>query len=376
MTPEPLVSIVTPSYNQGGFIRATIESVLAQTYPHVEYLVVVGGSTDATASILGEFGDSISWVSEPDRGQSHAINKGFQRARGEIVSWLNSDDLLAPHAAALAVAAFAERPDAGFVYGDAYTIDESGYVDGRIESPDPDPWRLANTYDYVPQPGSFFRRSALGAVGWIDESLHWTMDWDIFMRLSLAFESVHIPAIMAYARIHDAAKTSSGGLSRLAEIDRFIRTYSERRFANVFWRYALDTVLLGCGRMFRSATAALGLDPIVPGMVLQAALAPIDRRLGSGGGWQALHERLERRSRLTALNCLRRLAGHPVRTLYPDTRALRRRKEVRCVRTSTFWDEELTVVLPDTVSEHILRLGYFEREVSSFFICHLRPGMT
>lgn len=123
---QPLVTIVTPSLNQGEFIRATIESVLAQDYPRIEYLIMDGGSTDQTASVAAEYSTRLTWISETDRGQSHAINKGFLRARGDIVAWLNSDDLLLPGAVAAAVAQFQQAGPAGAVYGEGYLMDRSG----------------------------------------------------------------------------------------------------------------------------------------------------------------------------------------------------------------------------------------------------------
>src|SRR5579872_2956802 len=115
---DPLVTIVTPSYNQGRFIRATIESVLTQDYPNIEYIIMDGASTDETADVVRPYLDRLTFVSEPDRGQSHAINKGFARARGEIVAWLNSDDLFLPGAVRRAVEAFRAAPQSGVVYGE------------------------------------------------------------------------------------------------------------------------------------------------------------------------------------------------------------------------------------------------------------------
>src|SRR5690349_15995087 len=109
---EPLVTVVTPSYNQGQFIRATIESVLSQDYPHVEYIIMDGGSTDETAAVVKDYASRLTFISEKDRGQSHAINKGFARARGKVLSWLNSDDLYLPGAIRTAVDGFARNPQA------------------------------------------------------------------------------------------------------------------------------------------------------------------------------------------------------------------------------------------------------------------------
>ena len=122
----PLVTVVTPSFNQGRFIRETIESVLSQDYPNLEYMVIDGGSTDDTLSILKSYQDRFAWVSEPDRGQAHAINKGWRCAKGEILAWLNSDDIYQPGAIRTAVEYFIHNQQVGMVYGEAYHVDESG----------------------------------------------------------------------------------------------------------------------------------------------------------------------------------------------------------------------------------------------------------
>ena len=124
----PLVTVVTPSYNQARFIRETIESVLKQDYPRIEYLVIDGGSTDESVSILREYSDHLRWVSEPDRGQAHAINKGWRQARGCILAYLNADDLYMPGAVAQAVAALVAHPEAAAVYGEGYHVDKEGRI--------------------------------------------------------------------------------------------------------------------------------------------------------------------------------------------------------------------------------------------------------
>ncbi|MGA1997178.1 MAG: glycosyltransferase family 2 protein, partial [Bryobacteraceae bacterium] len=185
---QPLVTIVTPSLNQGEFIRATIESVLAQDYPRIEYLIMDGGSTDQTASVAAEYSTRLTWISETDRGQSHAINKGFLRARGDIVAWLNSDDLLLPGAVAAAVAQFQQAGPAGAVYGEGYLMDRSGLSRRRFPATERfNLWKLTYLSDYILQPAAFFRRPALEEVGWLDESLHYAMDWDLLIRLGKKF---------------------------------------------------------------------------------------------------------------------------------------------------------------------------------------------
>ncbi len=238
----PLVTIVTPSYNQGRFIRDTIESVLNQDYPHIEHLVVDGGSTDETAEIVAEYAGCLTWVSERDRGQSDAINKGFRMARGEIVCWLNSDDLLLPRAVSTAVAAFQSDPDLGVVYGDGYLIDAAGNLLGEFpKAGRPNLWKLIYFSDYLLQPAVFLRRRAVDEVGYLDETLHWGMDWDLFIRLGKRFAMKYVPNSLASQRQYDDTKTASGGLPRFRELVGIMRRHGKKRYPPAFLCYGVDT---------------------------------------------------------------------------------------------------------------------------------------
>lgn len=199
-----LVSIVTPSLNQAQFLREAIESVRGQTHSPIEHIVVDGGSTDGTLEILAEY-DSLRWVSEPDRGQSHALNKGFALASGDVLGWLNADDAYAPHAVAEAIAAF---EDAGLVYADVTRVDDDGVNPRRIRSrPEFDLWTELNLGCGIYSPSVFFTREALDTVGALDETLHLTMDYDLWLRIGKRFPVRHVDAIWAIQRIHDEAKT-------------------------------------------------------------------------------------------------------------------------------------------------------------------------
>lgn len=223
----PLVSIVTPSFNQGKYIRNTIESVLGQNYPRLEYIVIDGGSTDETLSILKEYGDRLTWVSEKDKGQSDAINKGFRRAKGEIVAWLNSDDVYEPGAVMKAVNALRKAPQAGLVYGDGHLIDGEGNTKEAFKwTRDFNLWALTNVWDYIMQPATFFRAEALKAVGYLREDLQWTMDWDLWLRLAAQYDVVYIPEFLANSREYESTKTATGGERRLAEILKVMQQYS------------------------------------------------------------------------------------------------------------------------------------------------------
>jgi GT2 family glycosyltransferase len=248
---EPLVTVVTPSLNQGEFIRGAIESVLSQDYPSMEYLIMDGGSTDQTASIAAEYASRLVWSSARDRGQSDAINKGFGRARGEVVAWLNSDDLLLPGAVTAAVAALGQAGSAGAVYGEGYLMDRSGFSRRRFPATERfNLWELTYLSDYVLQPAAFFRRSAVEAVGWLDESLHYAMDWDLLIRLGKKFGLAYTPDYLAALREYPEAKSFSGGYARIAEIRRVLERHTGMRHAPGYWTHALD-------RYQRRAMAAL-----------------------------------------------------------------------------------------------------------------------
>jgi glycosyltransferase involved in cell wall biosynthesis len=241
-----LVSIVTPSLNQARFLREAIEGVRAQTHTPVEHIVVDGGSTDGTLDILGEC-EEVRWVSEPDRGQSHALNKGFAMARGEIFGWLNADDTYEPHAVADAVEAL---DGVGLVYADVTRINDDGVNPRRIRSrPTWDLWTELNEGNGVYSPSVFFTRQAFEAVGGLDESLHMTMDYDLWLRIGQRFGARHVDGVWAVQRIHDEAKTirryedfwperlavsrrHGGRLVSPLLIDRYLSGARARRVAN------------------------------------------------------------------------------------------------------------------------------------------------
>jgi len=200
----PLVSIVTPSLNQGRFLREAIESVRAQTYAPIEHVVVDGGSTDGTLELLREY-DRLRWVSEPDEGQSQALNKGFAIARGQVFGWLNADDAYKPHAVAQAVAAL---DDVGLVYADVTRVNDDGVNPRRIRSrPRWDLWTELNDGNGIFSPAVFFTRAAYEAVGGLDEALHLTMDYDLWLRIGRRFGARHVDDVWGVQRLHDEAKT-------------------------------------------------------------------------------------------------------------------------------------------------------------------------
>ena len=242
MSSLPLVTVVTPSFNQASFIRATIESVLSQDYPNLEYIVMDGGSTDGTEKIVREYGDRVHWISEKDRGQSHAINKGFQMARGSIVAWLNSDDVFLPGAITHAVNGLMAHPSWAAVYGEGYVIDEQGAIVERFPITEPfNLWKLVHMSDYILQQTVFMRRSVLEEIGWVNEDLHYAMDWDLWIRIGLRYEIGYVPQSLGALRVYSATKTSTGGFSRVTEIAKMLAQYTGRKYAPGVIIYGLDT---------------------------------------------------------------------------------------------------------------------------------------
>lgn len=207
----PKISIVTPSFNQSEFIERTLKSVLEQSYPNLEYYVQDGGSADGTTDVLRRYSDRLTgWVSCPDNGQSHAINLGLAKTSGEIMAWLNSDDILLPGALAYVADYFIHHPEADVVYGHRILIDENDRQIGRWMMPPHDDKVLSWT-DFIPQETMFWRRSIWDkAGGQIDESFQFAMDWDLLVRFRDAgARFARLPRFLGGFRIHPHQKTSA-----------------------------------------------------------------------------------------------------------------------------------------------------------------------
>jgi glycosyltransferase involved in cell wall biosynthesis len=210
MTAEsfPLVSIVTPSFNQAKFIEETILSVLGQDYLNTEYIIVDGGSTDGSVDIIRKYSDRLGWwVSERDKGQTEALNKGFARARGEILAWINSDDTYLPGAIYEAVAFLQSHQEVGMVYGDANLIDETGKVIGQFPARQTDYRKLRKGYVHIPQQSSFFRARLWKQVGPLDPSFYFAMDYDLWVRLAKVTALYYNPRLWANFRLHSHGKS-------------------------------------------------------------------------------------------------------------------------------------------------------------------------
>jgi glycosyltransferase involved in cell wall biosynthesis len=207
----PLVSIVTPSYQQARFLESTIRSVLEQDYPRLEYIIVDGGSTDGSVEIIQRYADRLAWwVSEKDKGQTDAINKGFARAQGDIFAWLNSDDTYNPGAVSAAVKVLTEHPEVGLVYSDCNYVDEEGRVIGQFRAAQTDYLRLRQGYVHIPQQTMFFRAKYWQELGPLDPSFYFAMDYDLWTRIARQAPLKYVQGqSWANFRIHGSGKTTA-----------------------------------------------------------------------------------------------------------------------------------------------------------------------
>jgi len=204
----PLVSIVTPSYNQAKFLEETIISVLRQDYPRLEYIIIDGGSTDGSVEIIKKYESKLAyWISEKDRGQTHAIIKGFAKARGSILGWLCSDDLLEPSMVSTSVHFLSTYSQAGMTFGDRVRIDEKGNIYSLQRFPAFKKWFLAWGFS-IPQETTLFQRKVYEAAGGLDESLQMAMDFDLWCKISMISSIMHIPAYLGRFRRHASNKSS------------------------------------------------------------------------------------------------------------------------------------------------------------------------
>jgi hypothetical protein len=200
-------SVVTPSYNQGKYIRATVESVLAQRLSGLQYLVMDGGSSDETLDVLRSFGNRLWFCSEPDHGTADAVNKGLARAEGDLIGWLNSDDVYYPGALARVEAVFERHPEVDVVYGRAHHLDESGRV---LEEYPTGAWSFPRLLEHciISQPAAFFRRRAVEKFGPLAENHPYCVDYELWIRWAqCGARFLYVPEFLAATRLHAAAKT-------------------------------------------------------------------------------------------------------------------------------------------------------------------------
>lgn len=217
----PLVSIITPSFNQARFLEQTIQSVVTQDYPNLEYIVIDGGSTDGSVEIIRKYSDRISyWISRKDNGQAEAINEGFKRATGKYIAWLNSDDLYLPGCIQTAVKALENAPDAAMAFGQVDVINEQGRRVGMFR---PVSYQFENLLTYkiiLPQQAAFFRRQILDKIGVLNTNLHFALDHEFFLRIGAYYPITDIPNVIAQYRLSSINK---GTTLRYKWAEEFVR---------------------------------------------------------------------------------------------------------------------------------------------------------
>ncbi len=222
----PLVSVVTPVLNSATSLEKTIESVLGQTYQPIEYVVMDGGSTDGTLAVARRYGERLTLLSEPDRGQSNAVNKGWQRAKGEILAFLNADDQYLPDTVSQAVAYLNAHPEVAWVYGDPISTTASGELMPFRRATQPwDYDKLLKLGIYISQPTTFVRRRVIDEFGLFDEALTYTMDYEYWLRIGRKYPGHYVPNIRVLVVRSRTTRTQTGGEARSREMLQVVEKY-------------------------------------------------------------------------------------------------------------------------------------------------------
>ena len=275
------MAIVTPSYNQGKFIEESIQSVINQEGDFsIDYVIVDGGSTDNSLEIIKKYDSLIKrgkwplqcrglryrWLSGPDSGQSAAINKGLSLAEGDIAAWLNSDDYYLPGAFAKAVRAFQSDEALAMIYGDGEVVDRDGRGKMKYDvEPFFDLWKLIHLYDFILQPSVFMRRQALKTAGYLNEQLHYIMDWELWIRLSRFGTIGFLSEKLSCARVYPEAKTQASGMKRWREIQQ-----CSQRYGHMKWPPVMVTQLF-----HRPVNVMLGSSHEREGMIFSSLIKPL-----------------------------------------------------------------------------------------------------
>lgn len=225
------ITIVTPSYNQAKFLEETICSVLSQDYPNLEYIVIDGGSSDNSVDIIRKYKSQVAyWVSEPDLGQTHAINKGLERATGDLIAWLNSDDTFVPDALVKVVDFFQQNPHVDIVFGDTLFTKADGTPIKRTDPQDVFDYTgfVINWKNCITQPSAFIRRSVVEAIGLLDPHYYFFMDWDYWLRAGIQHRITFFPQLLSTYRLHENSKSVSQSLRAAPELEYMYNKYFAR----------------------------------------------------------------------------------------------------------------------------------------------------
>jgi glycosyltransferase involved in cell wall biosynthesis len=233
-TGQPLISIVIPSFNQGQFIEQTITSILGQNYSNIELIIIDGGSTDQTKAVIEKYSDFIShYVSEPDRGQADAINKGFRLAKGDIFAWLNSDDMYLPCTLLKVANILGASSEPKLLYGGClYFVESQPYASGFL--PPKFEREVLRYCDYIVQPSTFWSRSLWEKTGELNELYHYVLDWDWFIRASHICDFIPVQDYLSIYRQHDNHKSGTGGLKRAKEILEIVEKNASSKWISVY----------------------------------------------------------------------------------------------------------------------------------------------
>ncbi|MBI3379821.1 glycosyltransferase [Candidatus Gottesmanbacteria bacterium] len=232
----PKISVITPSYNQGKFIQQTIESVLSQNYPNIEYVVMDGGSKDQTIKILEKYKDKLSWISEKDKGQSDAINKGLKTTSGEIVAYINSDDYYIPGSFLTVGKFFSENKDAYWLTGKCKIVDEDGLEVRGVVTFYKDLFlkylRFKNILyivQFISQPATFWRRELLDQIGFFEERLDYDMDYDYWLKIWQKYKLYYLDEYLASYRVHNLSKAVVSAKTQFETAYKITKRYTRSK---------------------------------------------------------------------------------------------------------------------------------------------------
>lgn len=238
---ELKISVVTVSFNQGKFIKDNIESVLSQGYKNFEHIIIDAGSTDETISILNEY-KHLNWISEKDRGQSDGLNKGFRKATGDVIAWINSDDMLYPGSLKLINDFFTMNPEKSVLVGNQVFINGEGAVIEVVKAQSFSyDWLLNGVKSSVMQNSTFFRSQVFDKTGYLDESLHYTMDRDLFIRIAKYYEIFTTDKNLAYFRFWEDSKTYTSKINFFKDLIKVKKKYGAPLFTKsniwIAWQF-------------------------------------------------------------------------------------------------------------------------------------------